>query len=71
MCFQFGGATVEDLIEELAKRYGSQIKEELLEKGEGHPTGYAIFVNQKIINSLSALVRDEDEVIILSQIGGG
>jgi molybdopterin converting factor small subunit len=75
------GDTVGDLIEELTARYGSQVKQELLdEEGmkqelldeEGNlDYSHMIFVGGERVTDLQAKIQHGDEVVITGAFGGG
>ena len=65
------GGTVAQLIDELARRYGPELKRELLDGDGNLDYTYRVFINDVESSGVGAVVKDGDEVIVLSPISGG
>jgi molybdopterin converting factor small subunit len=65
------GDTVGDLIEELTARYGSQVKQELLDEEGNLDYSHMIFVGGERVTDLQAKIQHGDEVVITGAFGGG
>ena len=65
------GNTLGDLIDELAARHGSKIREELFDEEGNLDYSHALFVSGQRLGSLSDEIKDGEEVVITSIIGGG
>ena len=61
--------TLEDLIQSLIERSGSEVEKEL--KGEDGSFAYVVSVNGKIQRKLSTPIKDGDEVFFFTPMGGG
>jgi MoaD family protein len=63
--------TVGDLIEELTARYGSQVKQELLDNDGNLGYSHNIFIRGKRVTDLQTKIEHGDEVVIVGAFGGG
>ncbi len=65
------GGTLADLIEQMANRYGTKVKEELMDKEGNLDYAYGIFCAGEKLNYLSTRIRDGAELVIVNMLGGG
>lgn len=65
------GGTLGDLIEELARQFGPEMKGQLLDAQGNLDYTYRIFINEVMADRLAHPVHDGDEVLVLIPIGGG
>ncbi|MFQ6011752.1 MAG: sulfur carrier protein ThiS [Nitrososphaerales archaeon] len=68
------GSKVSQLIDQIAKSHGNQIRSNLLEDQGRTPTSFAIIVNGDILERNKfdqTLLKDGDEVAIIPPIAGG
>jgi len=63
--------TVADLIEYMASQHGEKVKQELLDEEGNLDYAYIVSTEGRRLNSLSARIRDGDEIIITSMLAGG
>jgi len=63
--------TVADLIDRMSSRHGAKVKEELLDEQGNLDWAYLVSVEGQRLNSLSARIKDGDEIVITSMLAGG
>lgn len=68
---ELAGATLGDVVRELAARYGAKVTEQLLDEEGNLDFFYLAFVAGKRVHSLSAAVKDGDEVLFIPAMAGG
>jgi molybdopterin converting factor small subunit len=70
----FAGATVRDLVREVAEKYGSDVKKFLLDEAGNLDMTLALMINkQEWIrhNQMERLMQDGDRVTIMMLVAGG
>jgi len=68
---ELAGNSLGDIVRELAAKYGAKVTEQLLDDRGGLDFFYLAFVAGKRVHSLSALVKDGDEVLFIPALAGG
>ena len=66
---EWGGGTLQDLIQYLVGKKGAEIEREL--KGEDGSFAYLASINGKVQRRLSARIEDGDEIFFFTPLGGG
>ena len=64
-------ATLADLIDQIAARYGNKVKEELLDEEGNLDYSYGIFSDGIRVGDLTTQIQDGAEVDIVMMMGGG
>lgn len=71
VALELAGGSLADVVRELAARYGARVTEQLLDDRGSLDFFYLAFVAGKRVHSLSAAVREGDEVLFIPAMAGG
>jgi MoaD family protein len=71
LVMEWQGGTIRDLLEELSRRYGRKLAEELVDEHGNLEYTYRWFVTGDEIDELSARIKDGDEIQVRVPVGGG
>ena len=64
-------ATLADIIDQMATRYGIKVKEELLDEEGNLDSAYGVFIAEEQVDDLATRIEDGVEMVIINIAGGG